>query len=107
MDSKGYMRMKDLFWRSILGIFLLFIISAVSLHVGEFLQGTEAVSEGRGIIKGVGTIFKKIGERGEEKKQIVVVLDAGHGGNGNRPKNCYLSYGRQFCLLPPIKSELN
>lgn len=94
-----------MFWRSILGIFLLLIVCVVSLNVGEFIQETEAVSGGRGIIKGIGTIFKKMEERKEGKKQIVVVLDAGHGGGWNRPKNYRLSYGQQFCFLLPIKLD--
>lgn len=86
--------MKDLFWKSILGIFLLLIVSVVSLNVGEFIQKTAVVSESRGIINRMGKMLKKMEEKREGKKQIVVVLDAGHGGKENRPKKHCLNQQR-------------
>ncbi len=79
--------MKGIFWNCVLGIFLLAVVTAVSLHMGQ-LDKTTGVFSGEGsLIQGIRTIFSLDGGKGgvgaggkDEGFRAVVVLDAGHGG---------------------------
>lgn len=78
--------MKGIFWNCMLGIFLLAVVSAVSLHMGQ-LDEAAGVFSGKGSwIQEIRTIFSQDGKKGGSKTgedgafKAVVVLDAGHGG---------------------------
>ncbi len=79
--------MKGIFWNCILGIFLLAVVTAVSLHMGQLDEAAGVFSGEGSLIQGIWTIFSLDGGKGrfgaggrDEAARAVVVLDAGHGG---------------------------
>ncbi len=79
--------MKGLFWNCILGVFLLVLVSAVSLHMGQLAEETGAIPGPGDLLQEIRSFFSDRGDgaflrKGDRRdgEKALVVLDAGHGG---------------------------